>query len=46
MMRAVKWMFLLVPLLFWLSIDHDMWGGGFLRAMNVDEDAELEVVVW
>jgi hypothetical protein len=29
-----------------MVIDHDSWGGGFVEALNVDEDAELEVVAW
>lgn len=109
-MRIIKWLFLLVPLLLWLSlvgscmykqhridqligkadglvwgdesrqlavqikkkpegetyhyliqvmktdgsiaheseivIDFDMWGGGFVEALNADDDAELEVVAW
>lgn len=109
-MKVIKWMFLLVPLLLWLSllglcmykqhrterllqeadgllwgdgsdqltirikkeqkgeayhyvirviktdgrivyesgmvINHDMWGGGFVEALNVDEDAMPEVVAW
>jgi hypothetical protein len=29
-----------------MVIDHDMWGGGFVEALNVDEDEDLEVVAW
>jgi hypothetical protein len=29
-----------------MVIDHDMWGGGLVRAINADEDAGLEVVAW
>jgi hypothetical protein len=29
-----------------LDIDQDLWGGGFARAMQVDDDPELEVVAW
>lgn len=27
-------------------IDRDMFGGGFVRAAQVDEDAKLEIIVW
>ena len=29
-----------------INIDRDMWGGGFVKAINADDDAELEVVAW
>jgi hypothetical protein len=29
-----------------MVIDHDMWGGGLVKAINADEDAGLEVVAW
>jgi hypothetical protein len=29
-----------------IVIDHDMWGGGFVEGLNVDDDAELEIVAW
>ncbi|MBW1692741.1 MAG: tetratricopeptide repeat protein [Deltaproteobacteria bacterium] len=29
-----------------MIIDNDMWGGGFVKAVNADDDAELEVVAW
>ena len=29
-----------------IVIDKDMWGGGFVKAVNADDDAELEVVAW
>jgi len=28
------------------SVDEDMWGGGFVKAMQADQDPELEVVAW
>jgi hypothetical protein len=29
-----------------MAINHDMWGGGFVEALNADKDAEPEVVAW
>ena len=29
-----------------MVIDYDMWGGGFVKAVNADDDEELEVVAW
>lgn len=29
-----------------MVVNVDMWGGGFVKAMNVDEDDELELVAW
>jgi hypothetical protein len=29
-----------------LDVNEDQWGGGFVGAMQVDDDPELEVVVW
>ncbi len=29
-----------------MVVNVDMWGGGFVKAMNVDEDTELELVAW
>jgi hypothetical protein len=28
------------------AVDRDMWGGGFVRAVQADEDPELEVLAW
>ena len=28
------------------DISHDIWGSGYVKAANVDDDAELEVVAW
>jgi hypothetical protein len=28
------------------EVNRDMWGGGFVRAVQADEDPELEIVAW
>jgi hypothetical protein len=28
------------------EVDRDMWGGGFVRAAQADEDPDLEIVAW
>ena len=28
------------------EVDRDLWGGGFVRAAQADEDPELEIVAW
>lgn len=32
--------------IFTLNIDVDMWGGGFVKAVQADDDPELEVIAW
>lgn len=29
-----------------LVIDRDMWGGGFVKALDIDGDSDLEILVW